>query len=208
MNACRALFVVACLVPVAALPAAAQFSPAPQQSAAPSPWDQQPQQAPWPQPGQQGPQGLQGLQPPQQVPQLVPQQTQEKCMEDFGKLRSDAEKKAAAIRAASARKATAKEACALFTSFSDAEARMIKFVVDSSARCGIPAELTKNMKQGHVKSSEIRTRVCEAAASPARAAGPSLNDALSAPIPDASNVKSGRGAGTYDTLSGTPLSPK
>jgi hypothetical protein len=194
MNSRRALFIAACLFSFAAGlfatdPAAAQFQP--QQPAAASPWDQQPQQ------------GLQGLQ--QGGPS---QQQQEGCMQDFSKLRDEAQKRALAISAASKRKASAKEACGLFTAFSDAELKMIKYATDNTTRCGIPAELVKNLKQGRAKSTEIRTRVCQAAAAPMPAAGPSLSDALSTPIPDASNIKSGRGNGTYDTLTGTPLGSK
>jgi hypothetical protein len=48
-----------------------------------------------------------------------------------------------------------------------------------------------------------RTNVCLMAAQPQRPAGPSLSDALGAPITDSSNIKTGRG--TFDTLTGTPL---
>ena len=84
--------------------------------------------------------------------QQQPQQQQEACVQDFGKLRDTAQKRAEAIRNASARKAQAKEACGLFVAFTDAEAKMIKFVGDNTARCGIPPEIVKNLKQGHVKS--------------------------------------------------------
>jgi hypothetical protein len=207
MNSRRALFIAACLFPFAAsaiapVPAAAQ---AQQQPAAASPWDQQPQQTPWPQQGQ-GPQGLQGLPGMQQ--QQGPSPEQAGCAQEFGKLREAAEKRALAIRSASERKVPAKEACGLFNAFSDAELKLIKYAVDNTTRCGIPPEILKNMRAGHVKSTGIRTRVCQAAAEPPRAQGPTLSDALSAPIPDASNIKSGRGTGTYDTLTGTPLGSK
>jgi hypothetical protein len=210
MNSRRALFVAACLFPLAAIaiatvPAAAQVQP--QQTPAASPWDQQPQQSPWPQAGQgpQGLQGLQGVQQPQQQ-QQGPSPVQAQCMQEFGKLREAAEKRALAIRSASERKAPAKEACGLFNAFSDAEVKMIKYATENTARCGIPPEIVKNMRAGHAKATEIRTKVCQAAAAgPGPAPGPTLSDALSAPVPDASNIKTGRGTGTYDTLSGTPL---
>jgi len=54
---------------------------------------------------------------------------------------------------------------------------------------------------------EIRGKVCQAAAAgPPRPAGPSLSDALSAPITDSKNIKSG--GGTFDTLTGSPLGNK
>jgi hypothetical protein len=81
---------------------------------------------------------------------------------------------------------------------------MIKFAEENSVWCGIPADVVTNIKAQHVKSTEIRTKVCQAAAAPPRPAGPSLSDALSAPVPSSNNIKTGRG-GTYDTLTGTPL---
>jgi hypothetical protein len=196
MNSRRALIIAACLFPFAASlfatslfatsPAAAQFQP--QQPPAASPWDQQPQQAPWPQQQQQ--------------------QKQEVCIQEFGKLRDIAQKRALAIRTASARKAQAKEACGLFNAFSDAEAKMIKFSNDNAVRCGIPPEIVTSLKQQHAKTAEIRTKVCQAAAAPMQSAAPSLSDALSAPVPDANNIKTGRGTGVYDTLTGTPLGSK
>ena len=57
-----------------------------------------------------------------------------------------------------------------------------------------------------IKVAEIRTKVCQVAAAPQRQQGPSLSDALSAPVPDSNNIKTGRG--TYDTLTGSPLGNK
>jgi len=135
-----------------------------------------------------------------------PQQQQEPpCIKDFGKLRDDAQKKALAIRAASERRATPKEACALFNAFSAAELKMLKYATDNAVLCGIPPEVLTNIKQGHAKTTEIRTKVCQAAAAPMQQA-PSLSDALTAPVPDSNNIRTGRG--TFDTLTGTPLGNK
>jgi hypothetical protein len=63
------------------------------------------------------------------------------------------------------------------------------------------------LKQGHAKVKEVRDRVCQAAAQPARPAGPSLSDALgTSRAPDSSNIRTGKGGGTFDTLTGSPLS--
>jgi hypothetical protein len=187
MDLRRALFIAACMAGTASQPALAQFAPQ-QAPAAVAPWPgQQPQQAPWPQ-------------------QQQPQQ-QETCVQDFGKLRDAAQKKATAIRVASEHKATAKEACGLFNSFSEAEMKMIKFASDNLTKCGIPPEILTTLKKGHAHTAELRTKICRAAEAPARAAAPSLSDALgSAAVPDASNIKTGRG--TFDTLTGTPLGGK
>ena len=135
--------------------------------------------------------------------QPVAPQQEPPCVQDFMKLRDDAGKKAAAIRTASARKAPAQEACGLFNAFSAAEAKMMKYAEDNAVWCGIPPQVITGIKQQHAKTVEIRAKVCQAAAAPPRPAGPNLSDALSAPITDSKNIKTGRG--TFDTLTGTPL---
>ncbi len=128
------------------------------------------------------------------------------CMNEFMPLRDDAQKKAAAIKAASDRHATPVEACQLFKVFSAAEAKVMKYVEQNGTWCGMPPDLYNTMKTNHAKTVEIQTRVCKAAAmgGAAPAAGPSLSDALgSSSLPDTQNIKQGRG--TFDTLTGTPL---
>jgi hypothetical protein len=139
--------------------------------------------------------------------QFPPQQPEEPaCAQQFGALRDDAAKKASAIRAASARKAPAAEACQLFNVFSAAEAKMLKYAVDNSVWCGIPPQIIASIKQQHAKTAEYRTKLCQAAAAPQRPAAPTLSDALTAPITDSNNIKTG--GGTFDTLTGTPLGSK
>jgi hypothetical protein len=128
------------------------------------------------------------------------------CLKDFGKLREDTEKKMMAIRAAGERKASPKEACQLFNALVAAQSKMLKYATDNATWCGIPNQITANLKEGIAKTSEIRARVCQAAAAPPRPAGPSLSDALSGPVPDSNNIKTGRG--TFDTLTGNALEKK
>jgi hypothetical protein len=189
MNLRLALLITACLLAVAAGPAAAQQQP---QQAAPAQWG-----APMQQPPQAGP-----------SPWSAPPQQQEEpaCAKGFGVLRDDAAKKAAAIRAASERKAPATEACKLFNVFTAAEAKMLKYAVDNATSCGIPPQIITSIKQQHAKTTEYRTRLCQAAAAPQRPAAPTLSDALTAPITDSNNIKTG--GGTFDTLTGTPLGSK
>lgn len=137
----------------------------------------------------------------------TPQQQEPPCIAEFGKLRDATEKKALAIRAASERKAPPKVACSLFNDFSAAETKLIKYAVDNQVWCGIPPQIIDNMKKGHVRTEDIRGKVCQAAQQqPARPTAPTLSDALTAPVPDSSNIKTGRG--TFDTLTGTPLGSK
>ena len=170
------------------LSASAQWDTAQQPAPAASPWNDPPQQqspaaaSPW----NAGPQ----QEPP--------------CVQAFGKLRDDAQKKAGAIQAASKNKVDPKTACGLFNTFSAAEAKLVKYAADNISACGIPPEVITNLKAQHQKTVGIQTRVCQAAANPPRPAGPSLSDVLGGTaVPDANNIRTGRG--TYDTLTGTPL---
>jgi len=136
--------------------------------------------------------------------QNAPPQQDSPCIKEFFRLRDDAEKKAAAIKAASERKATPKEVCPLFTAFVASQTKMLKYSSDNNVWCGIPAQIVESLKQGIAKTSEIRNNICRAAAAPQlQQTGPSLSDALSAPVPDSNNIKTGRG--TFDTLTGNPL---
>ncbi len=120
--------------------------------------------------------------------------------ESFVPLRAEAEKGAAAIRAASERKATREEVCPLFQRFAAQEAKVLKFLETHMSQCGVPPEAIKQSKTNHAQTLKIRTVVC-AKAPPA--AGPSLSDALggslAAPTED---EKPKPGRGTFDTLTG------
>jgi hypothetical protein len=135
----------------------------------------------------------------------APQQQAPPCIQEFFKLRDDAEKKAAAIKAANERKAQPKEACQLFGALAASQTRMLKYANENSTWCGIPPQVVEQIKLGLSKVDEIRIKVCQAAAAPQRQ-GPSLSDALTTPVPDSNNIKTGRG--TFDTLTGSPLGNK
>jgi hypothetical protein len=179
MRLCRAMLAL-CILPLCVSGANAQ-----------APWPASPQQAPAA-PQQQGP-----ISSPQQTPP---------CVQEFFKLRDEAEKRAAAIKAANDRKASPKEACQLFSALATSQSKMLKFANENSSWCGIPPQVIEQIKQGTAKVVEIRTKVCQVAAAPPRPQGPSLSDALTAPVPDSNNIKTGRG--TFDTLTGSPLGNK
>jgi len=121
----------------------------------------------------------------------------------FMPLRDDAQKKAAAVRAATEHKAERKEVCALVTRFATAEAAVVKFLEANKTWCGIPDEAVKAAKTGHERTLKFRTVACsEAPAGQPKV--PTLSDAIATPSVDsAANTKTGRG--TLDTLSGNPL---
>ena len=121
------------------------------------------------------------------------------CMK-FPEIRADTEKAAGAIRAAGEKKLSREEVCPLFQKFAASEARMLKFLSDNQRNCGVPPDAIKTVKTNHARTLQMRTAVCSAAPR----MGPSLSDALSSPIlPDADEKKPGRG--TFDTLTGNPL---
>jgi hypothetical protein len=205
----RALLIAASLAPLAVGTALAQGAPDP---FGPTPQQHAPANDPFgPRAGQPRPAEPFGAPPPAQAlgasPFGAPQQQQQQvppCLTQFFKLRDDAQKKAHAIQLASAHKATPKEACHLFTVFSAAESKMLKYAVDNKSSCNVPDEVITQIKTGHTRTSELRTKICKVAEAPPRPAGPSLSDALGAPIPGANNIRSG-GGGTFDTLTGNPV---
>jgi hypothetical protein len=130
----------------------------------------------------------------------------EACMKNFVPLREEAEKRGKAIKAASERRAQPDEACKLIESFSQAELKMMKYVQLNSAKCGIPPQISEQMKKGHAGTEAMLKKVCAAAQAQARGpAGPSLSEVLgsSAALPEATATK--KGGSTFDTLNGNVL---
>ena len=62
------------------------------------------------------------------------------------------------------------EACKLFNAFSAAEEKMLKYAETNAVWCGIPLQIIQQIKQSHAKTTEFRTRICQAAAAAAAAA--------------------------------------
>jgi hypothetical protein len=119
--------------------------------------------------------------------------------------RDETQRHAMAISDASERKAGPEEACRLFKVFLASETKMIKGLEEHAATCGVPPDVIKSVKAQHVQAAKTGKHVCDAAAQGPRPSAPSLSDALGTTpmVPDAAGAK--KGAGTYDTLTGTPL---
>jgi hypothetical protein len=157
-----------------------------------------------------GPAAAQGFQPvPSQgfgPPPQAQQQQEPPCFNDFKKLRDEAEKRGKAVAAAGKHKVSPQVACKLFNALMAAEAKFIKFTEDNGKWCGIPPEVPKKLGAEHAKIKDVRDRVCNLAAQGPVQRGPSLSDALgTSRSPDSSNVRTGHGGGTFDTLTGSPL---
>ncbi len=121
--------------------------------------------------------------------------------EQFPAIRAQAEKDASGIKAASDRKAPREDVCAAFNKFAGSEAKMVKFLETNQKPCGVPPDAIKQVKSSHARTQQIRKQVCAAGPAPR---APSLSDALGGPILSDEPPKPGRG--TFDTLTGSPLS--
>lgn len=129
------------------------------------------------------------------------------CMKKFLPLREEAEKRGKAIKAAGDRRAPPDEACKLIGNFSQAELKMLKFIESNSARCGIPADIGKQLRASHKNTEQMQQKVCNMAQQQQRGpAGPSFSDLLgsSAAMPEANTAKRSGGS-TFDTLNGNVL---
>jgi hypothetical protein len=118
----------------------------------------------------------------------------------FPKLKDEAEVRGHAIQEA-AKSHDRKVMCGAVTRFVEQETKVVKFLVDNQAACGVPPQAVANAKASHQKTVEFREKVCADAPAPKP---PSLSDALGTPTLDTGkNTKTGRG--TLDSLTGNPL---
>ena len=129
-------------------------------------------------------------------------------MRGFVPLREEAEKRGKLIKAASDRHASPDEACKLIRNFGQAEIKMIKYVETNASKCGIPPQISDQLKSGHKNTEKMLTQVCNVAQQQQQRgpAGPSLSEVLgsSAALPEATVAK--KGGSTFDTLNGNVLS--
>src|SRR6185295_1268062 len=78
-----------------------------------------------------------GLPMPGQAPlQQQQQQQQPPCFKDFAPLKAEAERRGLILkRAMETKKATREEACSMIKSYSAAEAKVVKFIVENAQSC-------------------------------------------------------------------------
>jgi hypothetical protein len=133
----------------------------------------------------------------------------DECMKQFLPLREEAEKRGKLIKAASDRHASPEEACKLIGSFGQSEVKMIKYVEANASKCGIPAQIADQLKNGHKNTEAMQKKVCMVAQQGGQQRGPaapSLSEALgsSAALPEA-NLAAKKGGSAFDTLTGNVL---
>ena len=131
----------------------------------------------------------------------------DECMKGFVPLREEAEKRGKLIKAAGERHAPPDEACKLIANFGQAEVKMINYVENRAAKCGIPPQVADQLKAGHKNTENMQKKVCGFAqqAQQRGPAGPSLSEVLgsSTALPEATPTK--KGGSTFDTLNGNVL---
>ncbi|MGV7211689.1 hypothetical protein [Bradyrhizobium sp. UFLA05-112] len=130
----------------------------------------------------------------------------EQCMKAFMALRDETEKRGKLIKAASDRHAPPDEACKLIGSFVQAEVKMMRYVEANAAKCGIPQQISEQLKAGHKNSEGMQNKVCQVAQQIKQRgpAGPSLSEVVgSGSAPEANAAK--KGGNTFDTLNGNVL---
>jgi hypothetical protein len=131
------------------------------------------------------------------------------CQQEFTTLKATLDKNSAALKAAGQRKAQVQEICQLLRRYTEGEDKLIKFFVQKKTACQIPDQVLKQAKDGHTKALEMRTQVCQAAASGAGAPPPpsmGLSGALgTSSAPDAPAEVPPGGSGVFDTLTGNVL---
>jgi len=126
------------------------------------------------------------------------------CMAQFVPLRQEAEKRAAAIKAGAEHKAAREQLCTLFKSFSEAEAKVVNFLVANQTNCGIPAKAVTESSANHRKTQVTAQKICSGEGIEGKPRGTGLGEALGVrAVPTPETTKSGRGI--FDTLSGTAL---
>jgi hypothetical protein len=96
----------------------------------------------------------------------------------------------------------------LIRNFGQAEIKMISYVETNASKCGIPPQISDQLKSGHKNTEKMQTQVCNVAQQQQQRgpAGPSLSEVLgsSAALPEATVAK--KGGSTFDTLNGNVLS--
>jgi hypothetical protein len=183
------------------------FPPPPQQSQLPadstSPFPAPPRQSTFPAAPQQSvfPSGpMQGGAPMGGPPMMGGPPPSGICA-NFPKLRDEAKAKAEAVSAIGKRKGDRKDMCAAVQSFTAAEEKVVKFLDDNKASCGVPVQAVTQAKAMHANTIKFRDTVCAEGPKPKV---PTLSDAIgSTPLDTSTNTKTGRG--TLDTLTGNPL---
>jgi hypothetical protein len=131
-----------------------------------------------------------------------------KCQDDFLALRTAIEARGKALNAAGKGKSGPVEVCKLLRDYTSAEAKMLKFLQERQAVCGIPDQILNQAKEGNAKSTAMREQVCKVAANPPAQAAPPPSQGLSGALGSTYGgppSETAGGSGVFDTLTGNVL---
>ena len=134
----------------------------------------------------------------------------DECMQGFLPLRQEAEKRGKLIKAASDRHAPADEACKLIGNFVQSETKMLRYVETHAAKCGIPPQISDQLRTGHKNTEAMQQKICAVAQQQQQQqkgpSGPTLSEVLGSAtsLPTATPVKHASGS-VFDTLEGNVL---
>jgi hypothetical protein len=156
-------------------------------------------------PGMPGSSGMPGAPGMSGSPFGAPQQGPPPACKQLLSQRDETSKHGQTLQIAGKKKAGPEELCKLFKVFLASETKMIAGLEEHRATCGVPVDIIKQVKASHSKSAQVGKQVCEVAAQGPRPSGPTLSDALGATPNVPSESMSRRGQGTFDTLTGSPL---
>lgn len=148
-----------------------------------------------------------GMYMPGQAPFQQQRPQEPPCMRDFAPLKAEAEKRGLTLKNAMQKKVSREEACTLIKNYSVAEAKIVKFIVENSQSCGIPAEAAVSMKANHQRTMETQNKICAMGPAGApRPTGPGLSEALGTTrIPGTTLDPLAPQSGMFDTLTGNVL---
>jgi hypothetical protein len=131
------------------------------------------------------------------------------CENQFLEHRGEVEKRAKALQAAGKAKAPAPEICRLLRGYTAVEAKLVAFLREKQASCGIPEQMLKQSSEAHSKALEMRDHVCKVAAAPQAPPPPppsqGLSGALGTPGYGGTPATPQGGSGVFDTLTGNVL---
>lgn len=129
------------------------------------------------------------------------------CQGQVSSLMAQRDQAGKALQAANKRKADVKTACGLLKNYVSIENKLLKFVTSAKVQCGVPDNFIKQLGEAHAKSSQMSTKVCQAAANGGGAIrGPSagLSEALG--VNTVGGYRGGeKPSAVFDTLHGNVL---
>ncbi len=84
----------------------------------------------------------------------------ESCLKEFTPLRDETVRRAKLIKAATERRVASGEACRLVHELELAQTKMIDYAVAHASTCGIPGNITDQLKANHQNTLTVMRKVC------------------------------------------------